>query len=391
MNTKVLKVLVVLTLVAVFAAFAMQRLGGGGGGAGADLPDRIAPDLSAKLNDIAGIEITSGAETLTLAKAGDDWTVASKGNYPAKFETVKQLLVGLAELAPTERKTADPARYGRLGLGAPGEGSDSLGVKLTGSDGSTVADFVLGEQVDTGAKPQRFVRLASDDQSWLAEGRLDAPTDPMRWLDTSVTQIPRDKITRVTITHPDGEVVSIAKEQGGANYTLETVPEGRTPKSAGEIGAPASALGYLRFDDVRAGDSLTDQAGEPTLAVYETTDGLRVTVSTWELDGKTWASIRAEPAQPAQPAHTQDAPAEGGDAATPTPAPDSDPQADAAKLNDKLRGWLFAIPDYQAKSFRKRAADLTDAPPEPEQPAPTEGGEQPAAPSLDAVDKPAGG
>lgn len=397
MNAKTLKILVVVTLVCVLAAFALQKLGDPGAGE-PGLPERVVPGLADQLNDIAAIELTGGAGSVSLARSDEEWTVASKDGYPAKFETVKQLLIGLAEFAPRERKTADSERYGRLGLADPGEGSDSLGVKLANADGSTIAEFVLGEQVNSGAKQQRFVRVAGDDQSWLAEGRIDAPTDAVGWLDTSITQIARDRITRVAITHPDGEVVSIAREQGGTNYTLETVPEGRSAKSAAEVGAPTSALAYLRFDDVRAGDSMTDEAGEPVIAVYDTADDLRVTVRTWQLDGKTWASFAAESmAEPAEPgAGPPSDEAAGKRAATPPAEIPADPQAEVDALNSKLTGWLFSIPEYQAKSFRKRLTDLTDEPEPVEDEAaggrPADGDDEPVfIPTRDAADDPAGG
>ena len=390
MNAKTLRILVIATLVCVAAAFAFQKLGAPGSGQ-ADLPDRVAPGLAARLNEVAAIEITGAEGALRLARAGEEWTVASKDGYPAKFEIVKQLLVALAELAPRERKTTDPERYTRLGLADPGASSESLGVTLAAADGSEIAGFILGEQVDAGGKPQRFVRTAGDPQSWLAEGKIDAPTDAMRWLDAAITQIARDRVTRVTITHPDAEVVSLAREQGGTNYTLETVPEGRTPKPAGEVGAPASALAYLRFDDVCAGGGTDGQAGDPVVAVYETADGLRVTVRTWEVEGKWWATFDAEAiAEPTAPA------GESPEDEAPSADPAADPQAEADTLNAKLSGWLFSIPEYQAKSFRKRLADLTEEPqptedaaegdllaPPPDRPA--------SVPSLDAVDPPKGG
>lgn len=394
MNAKTLKILVVATLVCVAAAFAFQKLGSPGSGQ-ADLPDRVAPGLAARLNEVAAIEITGAEGALRLARAGEEWTVASKDGYPAKFDTVKQLLVALAELAPRERKTADPERYTRLGLTDPGVGSESLGVRLAAADGSEIAGFILGGQVDAGGTPQRFVRTAGDPQSWLAEGQIDAPTDAMRWLDAAITQIARDRITRVTITHPDAEVVSLAREQGGTNYTIETVPEGRTPKPAGEVGATASALAYLRFDDVRAGEGPDGQAGEPVVAVYETADDLRVTVRTWEVEGKWWATFEAEAiAGPAAPAGESSE--ESPPSADPPADPAADPQAEADTLDAKLSGWVFSIPEYQAKSFRKRLADLTEEPPPAEDAAAGDllapPPDRPASvPSLDAVDPPDGG
>lgn len=441
MNAKALKILLLVTVACVAAAFVFQQFSRPGRHA-EELPERVVPDLTDRLNDIASIDITSGVETLKLRHDGGQWVLPDKGGYPAKFETVKSLLVGLADLQPRERKTANPELYDRLGLADPGEGSESLGVKLGAADGSAVADLVLGSQVNQGSTQQRYVRAVGDPQTWLAEGRIDAPTDPNRWLDTSITQIPRDRITRVTITQPDGRAVSIAREQGGTDFTLETpVPEGRTPKSAGQIGAPAGALAGLRFDDVHQGDQppADMNATDPVVTVFETTDDLRITVRSWQADGKTWATLHAEAiAKPAETksgetkseetkseetkaedaskadagepadakndsdkgdsgsADNADQPAKGDATASDTAEPKPESAQDRADtLNAKLVGWLFSIPQYQAGLLRKTIDDLTDAPKPAENDAQPDAqpGDQPlqGIPGLDAADKPDGG
>lgn len=398
MNAKTLKILAVVTLLVVLAAVAVQRLSGGGA-APEPLPEGVLPALAERINEVASIEVAGGSETVTLARRDGAWVVESKAGYPAKFETVKQALVALSELTPRERKTSDPARYGRLGLEDPSEGSDAVRVVLRDASGTDVGGAVLGDEVSEGGASMRYVRAVGDDQAWLAEGRVTVPTDPLQWIDRDILRIARDRVTRVTITHPDGEVVSIVREQGGTNYTLESVPEGRAPKPAGEIGAPASALSYLRLDDVRDVAESGLELGEPTTALYETTSGLKITVRSWEADGTVWASISAEAppeaaAAPGTPAGQDAAPPEqagdsGSDAAPAEPAEDGDAtRTEAAEINAKVSGWLYAIPDYQATSLRKRTADLTEEPQAPEEAAPEDdSGEALPPPFLPAGDR----
>lgn len=400
MNAKTLKLLLVATLVVVAGAFAARRFGSSAGRA-PELPEHIAAGLSDRLNDVAAIEIASKGKVLDLARKGDDWVVASSAGYPAKFEAVKQILVALADLKPRERKTADPSLYARIGLDEPAEASDAVAVTLRDASGGEVAKLILGNEVAEGGASQRYVRLASDPQSWLAEGRTNPSIDPLQWMDRDLMRVPRDRITRVTITHPDGEVVQIEREQGGTNYTLTNPPEGRSPKGAGEIGAPSSALAYLRFDDVRKADDPGFEPGEPTKAVYETGDGLRVTVTTWKVDDKTWAAFAAESVVP--PPESSAPPADGGDAAPATPEGGqpgaSEPPAtekEAADLNARLAGWLYQIPEYQAASFRKHLSDLTEeakpaSPPGAGAPAPGDEDAPLFVPTIDAKDPDPGG
>jgi hypothetical protein len=327
----------------------------------------------------------------------------------------------VADLKPRERKTSDPARYARLGLEEPAEGGTAVRLTLRDATGQDIGGVVLGEELFEGGTSQRYVRTTAEPQAWLAEGRVSVPTDPLQWLEREIVRIPRDRVTRVTITHPDGEVVSIAREEGGTDYTLASIPEGRLPKSPGEVGAPASALSSLRLDDVRASSEPGFDLADPTVALYETDTGLKLTVETWQVEDQTWARLRAdappkvETAEPAD-AGSEEAPGQD-DGAQPSdgqPAPDgaspaegeaadvdgqdadaeaSDADAaakEAEEINARVSGWLYAIPDYQATSLRKRLADLTaePEPADPAEPAAEEGGEAPFFPSLDARDDP---
>ena len=76
MNAKTLRILVIATLVCVAAAFAFQKLGAPGSGQ-ADLPDRVAPGLAARVHEVSEIEITGAACDARLASAGEEWTVPS--------------------------------------------------------------------------------------------------------------------------------------------------------------------------------------------------------------------------------------------------------------------------------------------------------------------------
>jgi hypothetical protein len=70
-------------------------------------------------------------------------------------------------------------------------------------------------------------------------------------------------------------------------------------------------------------------------AEYTTFDGLTIKVALLQQDGKDWARFQASGT---------------GDAAK-----------TAAELNERLERWVFAIPDYKAKTLKTKLADLTQA------------------------------
>lgn len=380
MDAKAVAILAASTVVLLTSA-ALLHSRAGRSGVGPELPPRLAPELADRVNDVAAIELTRGEASVRLDRSDDGlWRVAQKDGYPARFEAVKGLLVGLAELTPREAKTANPDRYDRLGLGEPGPGSEALGVRLLGAGGGAVASLVLGDEPAAGGPtPMRFARVEGGGRAYLVEGRIDAPTDPMRWIDSTLTQIPRDRVNRVRIEHPDGEALTISRAEPGGEFALETPPPaGRVASAPSRLGGPAGALVSLRFDDVRA--AFPESAGEPTVTTIETADGLRLVVTSRQGDeGVVWASLSAEAAQ-------ADAEGTGGEEPDrPEGAPHADAPARAAELNATFDGWAFALPAFQAESLRRRLEDLT----EPDET--TEGAEEedeaPGAPLLDARDE----
>src|SRR5262249_7779271 len=87
----------------------------------------VLPALKSKVNDIATIEITSGEKALTVhrdpAKADAPWTVKELSEYPAKFDKVKSVLVGLADLEKAEPRTDQPGLYEKIGVQEPAKGN----------------------------------------------------------------------------------------------------------------------------------------------------------------------------------------------------------------------------------------------------------------------------
>jgi hypothetical protein len=390
---KGLAALVVLTVVVGVAAWALRARSLP---AAPELPERFVPGLSEQINELTAVTVAGHDEQFTLRRTGETWGLEQKDGHPVRFEKLKGLVVGLSELRPLEKKTASPSLHSKLGLLAPSaEGSTSVEVTLLGAGGAPVADVIVGNPGP--AARTRYVRRADEDQTWLVQGDLNLVASLQQWLDTEVMRLEPAAVSRVTVTHPDGEVLVVAKDaKDDPVWTIADVPEGSEPKSAGIGSTVAGALQWLDFDDVAAASGHPLPEADRVTTVFETWDGLRVTVT-----------AAREPAPAQEPgAAGEDAPetppdAAGDAEAEPEPtewlaltveAGDSatdEARQQAATLNARVSPWVYKVGKYKASTLRQRLADVTQPKPaeapkpaeEPAEPVASPESEQPAPPA----------
>ena len=254
-----------ITAVVAAAALALKHRGAEASETAAAGP--LFPDLSAHINDVTGLTVTSSTGSVTIRHDGDTWRVDERDGYPARFELVKAILLGVADLDPQQAKTTRPELYGKLGLTDPEqEGSDAALLTLTGAQGSALAAVLVGHaglQANT-----LYVRKSGDSQCWLARGAIVPERQPTGWMDRDLIKLPSGRVHEVTITHPDGEQVLVSRAKlEDSDWKIQNVPEGSEPKSPGLGRTLAVSLESLSFDDVASA------AGHPL-----TTDGRVTTV-----------------------------------------------------------------------------------------------------------------
>ena len=97
MNRK--QFIILLVLVAVLGAAGLvihQRGQQSWHSSGQSIGQKLLPDFP--VNDIAQISIKAGTNQLDLARRDTVWTVAERGNYPANFSQISELLLKFAEV-----------------------------------------------------------------------------------------------------------------------------------------------------------------------------------------------------------------------------------------------------------------------------------------------------
>jgi hypothetical protein len=295
-------ILVLLAGAAGLAAWlATPRPGGTPGGSPDD--DRLAPALAQRGDEAGRIEITTGGRTLLLEKRDTGWVLPEHGAYPAEEGRVRSLVTTLSEMRKEEAKTGDPALHERLGVQWPdpgtGEvspsGASAIGptlVRVLDGSGGPIAEIVLGAASYEAGRARQFARALNEAQSWLVSARAEIPATPTRWMNALFIEIPRERVRRATITHPDGMIVAVSREDSASDFAVEDIPPGLEPISEGLANRVGFALAFVNFTEVRGDPG--EEAPGAVEAVYETFAGLRVILRVVPDEGGGWVTATAE-------------------------------------------------------------------------------------------------
>ncbi len=339
MTSKALIGLVAATAVAVVLAIVLSA----GGGAPALDPQAgklVLPELATHIDGIARLTMVRGESKATLLRHDKDWVVEEKSGYAADPGKVRQALLGLAELRYVEPKTSKPDYYPRLQVEDAGQ-KDAKSVLLTVADdkGGLLGEIIAGKRrIDQlgGGVDGIYVRKPGNAQSWLARGTLDLASDAVGWLDRKIIDLQPEKVKELVIIQPDGAKLHAVRDKPEDALALKDAPANAKLKSDTALAEPAGALAGLDLADVRPAADVPLPKEGVTRAEFTSFDGLKVSVSLFQQDGKDWARFEASGA---------------GDA-----------EKSAGELNDKLSRWVYALPDYKAKMLKTKLADVVAAP-----------------------------
>lgn len=352
MNKKNIVVLAIITLlVVVITVLLVQRR------QAATSDDALGAlffrGLEQKLNDVATVEIIQGKERVTLQRDGETWRIKEKGGYPADFDKLKPLVLSIANLRSVEAKTTKPDQYAKLGVTDPAaEDAIHPGVTLKDASGTTLAALVIGEAHDSddGLRKQVYVRRLNEAQAWLVEGKVEVITDPAQWLRKDrVVDIFRSRIKSFSITLPEGAHYVVAKtspEQKGFQYS--PLPRNAKIRSQARLDDMSAALENVVPDDVFVAETFTFPPTGVGRNEYRTFDGLVVKTALLQKDNKWYVTYEvAFDANATPPAAQSDAAAEAGKV-----------KQEAETLAQKLKGWVFVIPEAKATLMTKKISDV---------------------------------
>jgi hypothetical protein len=288
------------------------------------------PGLARRLADAARIEVRRHDGTLEITRAGQQWVLPSRANYPVRPERVREILVGLTELRLTEPRTANPELQSRLGVDDPTQpGSSASLLRVLDGAGAPIAELVLGRRrvrVQGNVPESIYLRRPAESQTWLAEGRLPLDGDPNLWIDRDLANIPRDRVRALRVAR-EGEAPLLLRRGPDEDAPMQVLEPAETPElDEVNLDEVTRAFEFLTLLEVRrAADIPGARIGEGR---FELTDNLAITVVAHREGEDFWAMLSAA----------------GDD--------------EAARFNARWSGWAYQIGQWKEKAFVPRLADL---------------------------------
>ncbi|WP_376091289.1 DUF4340 domain-containing protein [Roseomonas sp. CCTCC AB2023176] len=287
------------------------------------------PNLAPRLAGARKVEIRQGSNTLVLDRQGETWVLPAKGGYPARGERVREMLAGLTELRLAERRTSDPEALDRLGLGEPGAANSTAALlRVLDGNGAPIAELITGRRrmrTQGGVPESIYVRRPSENQSYLAEGRVPVDADSQLWVDRDVVNLPRERVQRV-ISVRDGRTIEMLR-QGGSDTPLSIVLPGDAPPADDiALDEVSRAFEGLTFLDVRPEAQIP--GSETGQGRFVLTDNLTVNARVNIEGGDVWVRLAAI-----------------GD-------------EEASRLNARWRGWAYQVGAWKAKAFAPSLDEL---------------------------------
>lgn len=341
---------------------------------GSGLGGKVLPEFP--LNDVAGVVINDGTNTLHLKKQDGVWKLEERYGYPADYADLSSFLREVWELKAVQSEKASASDRKRLQLVEPGEGGESGGtlVSFSGADGKPVAKLILGKQkMRKSATPSQFGEDSWPDGRWVyVAGSGDnvalvdkafsnIKTEADQWIDKEFFKV--EKLKSAEVTH--GEATNswrIFREVEAGELKLADTAEGEE-LDTGKAAPVGNLLSWPSFIDVADPglDAATAGMESPVVAKLETFEGLSYTVKVGGAVGTNdnyYVQVSVAGSFP----ESRQAPE--GESDEDKARLDQEFKEKTEKLQEKLKkeqrldGWTYIVSKWTVENLLKNRADF---------------------------------
>lgn len=292
----------------------------------------ILADFGAARVDASRIRFTLADESYTLERSSAGWVMAETGGYPVRLDRIADLASGLETLSYDERRTNDPYKHDRLGLGDPIEGGNGVLVEVFRAENELSHAVIVGRKNE-----DLYVRDPGNTQSYRASGSLPPFYNRRAWLDLDIVDIEPAAIRSVRITDSRNRTLYLRRAEGSDARSFTPAPPNQNDRLISRLAASATALAITRLtpQDVKPAEDLIN---DPIARhISETFDGLEINLQAYREPNGFWVTLRA---------------IEAGEGAR-----------RAEVINEKAEGWAFRISDYDFQDFTPSVTSIVEPAP----------------------------
>jgi hypothetical protein len=286
MNRK--QFIILLALVAVIGTAGLivhQRSNNSWQSAEASIGQKLLPNLA--VNDIAQITIQSGTNNLTLAKSDSLWRVRERGDYPANFPQISDLLMKFAGLKIEQSEEIGPSQFGRFQLLPPSPATNTgTLVEFKDQGGKTLSTLLLGKKhmakaaadsqfggMDSEGWPDgRYVMVGTDAKSLavISDTLDEVQPKPEQWLNKDFFSIEKPRSIAVQFPESTNSWKLIRASDTNDWHLADAGSDEKLDST--KISSITSPFGSASFGDVAQPAKSYNPANNTVLTV-ETLDG----------------------------------------------------------------------------------------------------------------------
>lgn len=305
------------------------------------------PGFAARIESLQRLEVrgAGGKVLVSLRRRDGGWEVEQHPGWPANQREISRALFRVGEARRVEAKTDNPTLHARLGVEDISL-ADAKGAELRFEGGGEPLALVVGRNHP--GLGGSYVRVSGDDASWLIDADLSPAREPVAWLDRRLVDLPLARTERVRVDPATGPDFTLVREGEGF------VVQGARAGTSLDVQATATAA----LPEQLALDGLAEDEGQEADSrhVYETFDGLRLEIASWQDADGVWARLEVS----LDEGKARDWFAQAGEPAEPGTDRLAKRQEQVARWQARFEGRRFLIPPHKAANLLKTRADHLD-------------------------------